>query len=913
MPDIWMDVDAAVTVPVNLLPLIAVADFKAVLAAETYNEAGLELIWNFVTTAGVQSHTAITPTDTGGTYDWVNVGHGMYNIELPADVNNTEGCGWFTGVATDALPWRGPVIGFRAAALNDALIDGGDLLDVNMAQILGTAVSAPATAGILDINLKNIANAAVSTSTAQLGVNVVQLSADATAADNAEAFFDGTGYAGTNNVIPLVTTTTTATNLTNLPAAAATAAELAKVPKSDSNVSWNATALAAIQQEAQDAITASALATAANLATLAGYVDTEVAAILAAVDTEVAAIKAKTDNLPASPAAVGSAMTLAAAYDAAKTAATQASVDDIPTNAELATALGTADDATLAAIAALNNLSSAQAQTAAAAALTAYDPPTKGELDSAVGLLATAANLATLAGYVDTEVAAILAAVDTEVAAIKAKTDNLPASPAAVGSAMTLTAAYDAAKTAATQASVDDIPTNAELATALGTADDATLAAIAALNNLSSAQAQTAAAAALTAYDPPTNAEMEARTIAAANYATAAALTAVDDYVDTEIAAIKAVTDKLDTALVLDGAVYQYTANALELAPAGGGGTGLTAQQTADAVHNLAPVGVPAAGSIGKQLADILADTGTDGVILAATQGALGFGKITVQSPNSVAVELIGGEVEGDRQDGLSMSTQGGSTIYVGKSLAEIPTSAELTAAINDASVGVIMRGIGHGSGTALQFPYWDSVNGILPAGDQIEFVGSGLPVDAYANGVAMFANCTGEFYSVVPIVASAPAVAPNFTVTLARAMTAPERSLNVTILPALTNETTLAQLVRDAMMLAPSAGAPDTGSIDKHMDDILEDTGTTLPSLLAGLGSGSGTGAYTDTVTDGANPLDGVRVQLSTDTGGSHRVYEAFTNASGVFNMRPDPGTYYRWLDLAGYTFTQGTQVVVP
>lgn len=36
--------------------------------------------------------------------------------------------------------------------------------------------------------------------------------------------------------------------------------------------------------------------------------------------------------------------------------------------------------------------------------------------------------------------------LDTEVAAIKAKTDNLPASPAAVGSAMTLTSAYDFAK-----------------------------------------------------------------------------------------------------------------------------------------------------------------------------------------------------------------------------------------------------------------------------------------------------------------------------------------------------------------------------------------------------------------------------------------------------------------------------------
>jgi hypothetical protein len=54
-------------------------------------------------------------------------------------------------------------------------------------------------------------------------------------------------------------------------------------------------------------------------------------------------------------------------------------VADLPTNAELATSQAAADDATLAAVAALNNLSSAQAQTAAAAALTAYDPATRTE------------------------------------------------------------------------------------------------------------------------------------------------------------------------------------------------------------------------------------------------------------------------------------------------------------------------------------------------------------------------------------------------------------------------------------------------------------------------------------------------------------------------------------------------------
>jgi hypothetical protein len=42
-------------------------------------------------------------------------------------------------------------------------------------------------------------------------VDVGRISGDATAADNAESFFDGTGYAGTNNVIPTVTTLTNKT------------------------------------------------------------------------------------------------------------------------------------------------------------------------------------------------------------------------------------------------------------------------------------------------------------------------------------------------------------------------------------------------------------------------------------------------------------------------------------------------------------------------------------------------------------------------------------------------------------------------------------------------------------------------------------------------------------------------------
>ena len=67
--------------------------------------------------------------------------------------------------------------------------------------------------------------------------------------------------------------------------------------------------------------------------------------------------------------------------------------------------------------------------------LSTFDPST----DTVTINATQAATLAT---------AAALTTVGDNVSAVKAKTDNLPASPAAVGDAMTLTAAYDAAKTA---------------------------------------------------------------------------------------------------------------------------------------------------------------------------------------------------------------------------------------------------------------------------------------------------------------------------------------------------------------------------------------------------------------------------------------------------------------------------------
>ena len=103
-------------VPVNVAPLIDDTDFKTREESVTYNQAGMDLVWNFVTAAGAYTQTAVTPA-TAGVYDWTNQGNGMYSIEIPASgggsINNDAiGYGWFSGFATGILPWRGPVMSF---------------------------------------------------------------------------------------------------------------------------------------------------------------------------------------------------------------------------------------------------------------------------------------------------------------------------------------------------------------------------------------------------------------------------------------------------------------------------------------------------------------------------------------------------------------------------------------------------------------------------------------------------------------------------------------------------------------------------------------------------------------------------------------------------------------------------------
>lgn len=337
---------------------------------------------------------------------------------------------------------------------------------------------------------------------------------------------------------------------------------------------FNDLSAAQVNAEADTAIADAALATAANLATVDGVVD----AIKVTTDklddtlednagtfrfTAAALAEAPTDGAAPTAAAIADAVWEEALADHSGTAgsvaeslaaagsagdpwatalpgsytagqagkilgdnlnatvgsrASQTSVDDLPTNAELSTALAGADDAVLSAIGGLNDLDAADVRAAVGLA--------SADLDTQLAALPTAAeNAAGVRTELATELGRLDAAVSTRATPAQVNTEA-DAALADVGLTSTITGRIDAAvSTRASQTSVDDLPTNSELATALAAADDAILAAIAALNNLSAAQV---------------NAEVD-QAISDAALATAAALSTAQ----TAITAIKAKTDSL--------------------------------------------------------------------------------------------------------------------------------------------------------------------------------------------------------------------------------------------------------------------------------------------------------------------------------------------------------------------------------
>lgn len=83
---------------------------------------------------------------------------------------------------------------------------------------------------------------------------------------------------------------------------------------------------------------------------------------------------------------------------------------------------------------------------------------------------------------------------------------------------------------------------------------------------------------------------------------------------------------------------------------------------------------------------------------------------------------------------------------------------------------------------------------------------------------------------------------------------------------------------------------------------------GATAPD--ASTFANAGTYSYSNTVDDGSgNLLDGVFIQLATNSNFANIVATTYTNAIGAFTVRSDTaGTHYLRLQLAGYNFSDQT-----
>ena len=502
------------------------------------------------------------PTASGGNNDMVHVtgdDAGFYDLELTASNLNYLGRAMLaiTDAATHCPVFHELMI--LPAVVYDALVLGTDNLDVNVAQWLGTAAATPTVAGVPEVDITHIAGAAVSTSSAQLGVNVVQIE----------------GSDATNQIRDSVVDDATRIDASAL--------------NTLSGHDPGETIMGATDLGTGAGLTS--LASQASVNTIDDFLDTEIATLIgygappsaAAIADQVweealsdhSGTAGSTAEQLAAAGAAGDpwATALPGAYGAGtagkivgdnlnatvSSRATQASVDTIDNLVDdLETRIGTPSDlgggATVAA-----NLADIEAQTDDI-------PAVSGQIDAATTLITSVWEAVVLTDFGNDPIGAV--GNDTthvHLVGLGAEWAN-----DTINGYMLLLVDDSSGWTYATW--VTDWDASSELATVSpalpvtpeGGVDLWRLLTRRRDSGLTSAEAQSAAAAAIVAYDPPTKAELDAAVAPLALEATAqsiltdtgtdipATLATIAGYLDTEIAAILAAVDTEVAAILAD-------------------------------------------------------------------------------------------------------------------------------------------------------------------------------------------------------------------------------------------------------------------------------------------------------------------------------------------------------------------------
>lgn len=239
------------------------ADYMVVVSAITADSQTISFV---AAIFSIENRSALRPTTSGRTLDVASTG------EAGLDFSNV------------LLPTSGPIPSL-------GVIESGTAQSVTSTTLVGRAA---ATDDI--VKAGNILWAYGTTQGYWQSVVVTSVSGDTlTIAAWPQATPSGTitylifGTPSVPSTLPL------AANVTQI-GGSAVSTSTAQIGVNVVSVATDAITSSAVASSAVTEIQ-SGLATSSALTTVAGYIDTEVAAILAAVDTEVAAIKAKTDSL----------------------------------------------------------------------------------------------------------------------------------------------------------------------------------------------------------------------------------------------------------------------------------------------------------------------------------------------------------------------------------------------------------------------------------------------------------------------------------------------------------------------------------------------------------------------------------------------------------------------------------------
>lgn len=262
---------------------------------------------------GDKTGYALSAAGVDAIWDEVQSGHvtaGTFGLFLDAAISSRSSHGdpdpsGFIDVAISSRQPSGNV-GLTAAAVDaiwDELQSGhttigtfGRFLDSQLATVqadtddIQTRLPAALVGGLMDTNIGAI-------------------SADVTAANNAEAFFDGTGYAGTGNTIPTVTTLTgntaqTGDNFARLgtPAGASVSADIAAVKTDSAAILIDTTGLNGDAMRGTDGVDTSLMRGTDNAALASVSTEARLSELDAATAGKAAnqidLIKTQTDKIP---------------------------------------------------------------------------------------------------------------------------------------------------------------------------------------------------------------------------------------------------------------------------------------------------------------------------------------------------------------------------------------------------------------------------------------------------------------------------------------------------------------------------------------------------------------------------------------------------------------------------------------